>query len=94
MADGKKSDLPVRTASAAAMLLVAGGALWLGGAFWTLFVVLVAAGVLWEWWGLICGFVPSVAGRIAWMLGGLVYVGQPVAGSSRKTSNINVASPT
>ena len=75
MADGKKSDLPVRTASAAAMLLVAGGALWLGGAFWTLFVVLVAAGVLWEWWGLTSKFVPGLPMRMVWMLGGLFYVG-------------------
>ena len=75
MADGKKSDLPVRAASAAAMLLVAGGALWLGGVFWTLFVALVAAGVLWEWWGLTSKFAPGLPQRMAWMVGGLIYVG-------------------
>ena len=71
----KKSDLPVRAASAAVMLVVAGTALWLGGWVWTALVVAVALGVLWEWWGLISRFVPSVAGRIVWMLGGLFYVG-------------------
>ena len=71
----KKSDLPTRAASALVMLAVAGGALWLGGWVWTVFVAAIALGVLWEWWGLICAFVPSIAGRTAWMLGGVVYVG-------------------
>ena len=71
----KKSDLPVRAASAAAMVAVAGVALWLGGWFWTVFVVVIAAGVLWEWWGLVSRFVPGLPLRAVWMLGGLVYVG-------------------
>ena len=75
MADGKKSDLPVRAVSAVAMIVVAGGALWLGGWFWTAFVVAVAAGVLWEWWGLVAKFVPGLPLRAVWMLGGLIYVG-------------------
>ena len=75
MADDKKSDLPTRAASAAAMIAVAGGALWLGGWVWTAFVVVVAAGVLWEWWGLVTKFVPSPVLRAVWMIGGLVYVG-------------------
>ena len=74
-ASPKKSDLPTRAASALVMLLVAGGALWLGGWVWTAFVAVIALGVLWEWWGLVCRFVPSVAGRIAWMLGGFIYIG-------------------
>lgn len=45
MADGettkKKSDLPVRFASAVVMLAVAGTALWLGGTAWFLFALLV-----------------------------------------------------
>ena len=51
MADGKgqvvgarASDLPVRLASAIVMLVVAGGALWLGGWVWSGFVALLAAG--------------------------------------------------
>ena len=75
MAGAKKSDLPVRAVSAVAMVAVAGATLWLGGWFWTAFVVAIALGVLWEWWGLICGFLPSMAGRIAWMAGGVIYVG-------------------
>ena len=66
----KKSDLPVRTASAIVMLAVAGTALWLGGWVWTLFVAAVALGVLWEWWGLVRGF----RRRTAWQLYGLIYV--------------------
>ncbi len=75
MADGKKSDLPVRAASAVGMVAVSGAALWLGGWFWTVFVVAIAAGVLWEWWGLVRGFVPSAPARVAWMAGGFAYAG-------------------
>ena len=71
----KKSDLPVRTASAIVMVAVAGTALWLGGWVWTLFVAAVALGVLWEWWGLVQGFEPSPVKRGLWNAGGLVYVG-------------------
>lgn len=71
----KKSDLPTRALSAAVMLLVAGGALWLGGWVWAAFVAAVALGVMWEWWGLVCAFEKSAAGRIAWLLGGFVYIG-------------------
>ena len=75
MADAKKSDLPVRAASALGMIAVAGAALWLGGWYWTVFVVAIAAGVLWEWWGLVSKFVTSLPLRAVWMLGGLVYIG-------------------
>ena len=66
----KKSDLAVRAASAAAMLLVAGTALWLGGWVWTAFVGAVAMGVLREWWGLTIEF----RHRTFWNLLGLIYV--------------------
>jgi len=79
MADGeapaKKSDLKVRVGSALVMVSVAGGALWLGGWFWTAFVSAVALGVIWEWWNLVRGFVPGLLGRVLWLLGGLFYVG-------------------
>ena len=71
----KKSDLPTRAISAVVMLLVAGGALWIGGWVWAAFVAAVALGVLWEWWELICAFVPNVAGRAVWLLGGFIYIG-------------------
>ena len=38
----KKSDLPVRFASAVVMLAVAGTALWLGGFWFDLFALIVA----------------------------------------------------
>lgn len=71
----KTSDLPVRTVSAAVMLAVAGGALWLGGWWWTAFVALIAVGVLWEWRGLTRGFTRSVPAQAAWNLAGFVYIG-------------------
>ncbi|MBC2668585.1 phosphatidate cytidylyltransferase [Novosphingobium piscinae] len=75
----KRSDLPVRTASAMVMLAVAGTALWLGGVVWAVFVGLVAAGVLLEWSRLVLAFVPGVPGRLLWHLGGLGYVGLATA---------------
>ena len=70
----KKSDLPVRTASAIVMLVVAGTALWLGGWVWTAFVAAVALGVLWEWWGLVRGFAGSGTSTAIWLACGLTYV--------------------
>ena len=70
----KKSDLPVRAASAVVMLMVAGTALWLGGWVWAVFVVAVALGVLWEWRQLVMGFAVGAAARALWMIAGLVYV--------------------
>jgi phosphatidate cytidylyltransferase len=69
------SDLPVRLASAIVMLVLAGGALWLGGWFWTAFVVLLACGVVWEWNKLIERFGMSGLGETLWFFGGVVYVG-------------------
>ena len=73
-AQTKKSDLGVRVASAVVMVAVAGTALWLGGAAWTLFVLAVALGVLWEWRKLVMGFVIGAAPRALWMIAGLIYV--------------------
>lgn len=69
------SDLPVRFASAIVMLVVAGGALWLGGWFWTGFVVLLALGVLWEWNKLIGAFRMKGLGETIWFFAGVLYVG-------------------
>ena len=69
----KTSDLPKRAASAVVMLAVAGTALWLGGWWWTAFVLLVAAGVWFEWSVLaMLGNPPGVA-RALWRLGGMIY---------------------
>lgn len=69
------SDLPVRLGSAVVMLMLAGGALWLGGWFWTAFVVLIALGVLWEWNKLVGRFGQSGLGETLWFLAGAIYVG-------------------
>ncbi len=71
----KKSDLGVRTLSAAVMLAVSGTALWLGGWWWTVFVAAAALGVLWEWWGLTCGITLKPVNRAFWNLLGFGYVG-------------------
>lgn len=75
MADGKKSDLPVRTASAVVMVTVAGLALWLGGWLWALFVGAIASGVLWEWRGLVRGFAATPMQQTLWNISGIVYIG-------------------
>ncbi len=70
-----RSDLSVRAASGVAMVAVAGGALWLGGWAWTVFVAVVSLGVLREWVGLVRGFVASPARRGLWHAAGFGYVG-------------------
>ena len=52
-APARKSDLGIRTASAAVMLAVAGLALWQGGVVLDAFMVLVALGVMAEFAGLV-----------------------------------------
>ncbi len=69
------SDLPVRFASAIVMLVLAGGALWLGGWFWTAFVVLLAGGVIWEWNKLIERFGLSGLAETLWFFAGVIYIG-------------------
>ncbi|MDG2005184.1 MAG: phosphatidate cytidylyltransferase [Novosphingobium sp.] len=75
----KKSDLGVRTLSAIVMLAVTGGALWLGGWWWTVFVGLVAVGVLWEWNKLTMLVHPQGFGRLVWRVAGLIYCGVAAA---------------
>lgn len=69
------SDLKVRTLSAIVMVLVAGTALWLGGAVWIAFVGAVSVGVLWEWIRLARRIVPGPGARAAWNFAGMLYVG-------------------
>ena len=69
------TDLPVRMASAIVMLVLAGVALWLGGWFWTVFVVLIACGVIWEWNRLIERFGMGSLGETIWFFAGVLYVG-------------------
>jgi phosphatidate cytidylyltransferase len=70
-----KSDLRVRTVSAAVMVALAAAALWLGGWLWTGFVLLVAVGVFWEWRGIVVAFVRSAPALGLWNTAGLVYIG-------------------
>jgi phosphatidate cytidylyltransferase len=69
------SDLPVRLGSAIVMLVLAGGALWLGGWLWTAFVVLIALGVLWEWNKLVTRFGLSAVPETLWFFAGVLYIG-------------------
>ncbi|MBB3954645.1 phosphatidate cytidylyltransferase [Novosphingobium sediminicola] len=71
----KNSDLKARTLSAIVMVVVAGGALWLGGIAWTVFVLLVATGVLWEWSKLSRAIAASHWARLIWLAAGVAYVG-------------------
>jgi phosphatidate cytidylyltransferase len=73
-AGDKRSDLPVRVASAAVMVGVAGGAFWLGG--WVLrgLFIAVGLGVFGEWIALVLAFEKRLFGRALWIVIGLVYV--------------------
>lgn len=75
MTEKAKSDLGVRTISAVAMLLVAGGAIWAGGLLFNLFVLLVGIGIIWEYWGLVRAITSDIGRRAGWMLFGLCYIG-------------------
>ena len=70
----KKSDLGVRAMSAVVMVAIAGTALWLGGWWWTVFVVAVALGVLWEWLGLVLKLTSKMSAQALWMCVATVYV--------------------
>lgn len=73
-AKGKNADLPVRAASAVVMIAIAGGALWAGGWFWTVFVLLVALAVVLEWSRLVAKFSTTLAEKLIWSVGAIVYV--------------------
>ena len=76
MADASpQPDLTVRVASAIAMITVAGGALWLGGMVWTVFVLAIGVGVWLEWRGLVLRFTGPDRARALWLAGGAIYCG-------------------
>jgi phosphatidate cytidylyltransferase len=74
-----KSDLPVRTASAAVMLIVAGSALWIGGQVLDIFVAIVAMATLIEMLKLVEKAAPSPFWHIIGTLGGVAYIGLAMA---------------
>ena len=71
----KKSDLPVRVASAVVMVAVAGAALWLGGGWLDAFIVLVALAAFGEFVGLLSKAIESPAFRIIAIAFAAAYVG-------------------
>ena len=71
----KRSDLPVRVASAVVMVAVAGLAFWSGG--WILggFLLAIVMGVLIEWSQLVVAFERRLVARSLWLIAGIGYVG-------------------
>lgn len=71
----KKSDLPVRFASAVAMLFIAAGAFWLGGRAFDLFIMIVGTLCLLEFARLVTAITPVGLARVLGLLGAAAYVG-------------------
>jgi phosphatidate cytidylyltransferase len=71
----KTSDLGVRTLSAIVMLVVAGAAIWVGGAMLSAFIALVALACFAELALLVAKMTSSSFARIAGWLAGAAYVG-------------------
>ena len=76
----KNADLLVRVASAVAMLVVAGAALWFGGDVLLLFIFAVAFVTLAEFVLLIVKATANVAYRLAAILAGFAYIGAAAVG--------------
>ena len=74
-APAKKSDLGVRTASAAVMLAIAGIALWQGGVVLDAFMVLVALAVMAEFAGLVFKMGLDTSAKAAALIAGAIYIG-------------------
>ncbi|WP_338445741.1 phosphatidate cytidylyltransferase [Pelagerythrobacter marensis] len=75
----KRSDLPVRLASAAAMLAVAGAALWQGGQVLDLFIGLVAFACFAEFTVLVVRATGNVPYRLAALIAGGLYIAAAAA---------------
>lgn len=75
MADGRKSDLGIRTASAVVMLAVAGGALWAGGRVLDAFIVAVALACFAELARLVLKAWPGALARTVGIVAGAAYLG-------------------
>ena len=74
-----KSDLPVRAASAAVMLVIAGGALWIGGQVLDIFVAIVAMATLIEMLKLVEKAATNTFWHIVGTIGGVAYIGLAMA---------------
>lgn len=71
----KTSDLPVRVASALAMLVIAGAALWAGGRWLDLFIAVVVLVAFGEFLRLVLKAVAAPAARVFGGLAGALYMG-------------------
>jgi phosphatidate cytidylyltransferase len=74
-----RSDLGIRTLSGVVMMLVAAGAIWVGGPVFAIFIALITVGLLYEWTKLVLGLTTQLLVRFVWILGGLAYVGLATA---------------
>lgn len=74
-----RSDLGTRTLSGVVMMLVAAGAIWVGGPVFAIFIALITVGLLYEWTKLVLGLTTQPLVRFVWILGGLAYVGLATA---------------
>ena len=70
-----RSDLGIRTLSGIAMMLVAAGAIWLGGWPFRIFIAAISAGLLREWLRLAWQISNSSGGRLKWTMLGVAYIG-------------------
>ena len=75
----RNADLPVRLASAAVMLAVAGVAVWQGGGLFDLFVGLVALACFAEFVVLVVRATANVPYRLAALIAGALYIGVAAA---------------
>lgn len=74
-----RSDLGIRTASGVVMMLMAAGAIWLGGPIFALFTAAITVGLLFEWTRLVLKLSPGIIGKLVWIFAGLVYIGVATA---------------
>ena len=74
-----RSDLGIRTFSGVVMMLVAAGAIWVGGPVFAIFIALITVGLLYEWTKLVLGLTPKLVARFVWIMCGLAYVGLATA---------------
>ncbi|MVZ97022.1 phosphatidate cytidylyltransferase [Sphingorhabdus sp. IMCC26285] len=74
-----RSDLGIRTASGVVMMLVAAGAIWLGGPIFALFTAAITVGLLFEWTRLVLKLSSGIIGKLVWIFAGLVYIGVATA---------------
>lgn len=75
----RMNDLGLRTATALAMVGVAGLSLWIGGMIWTVFVLAIGVGVWFEWSSLSLLMNGPGRARTGWRAAGAVYAGMGCA---------------